>query len=110
MRKHCLEDAIPNFSQVIHTGDILVAGKNFGCGHIHFQFIARLNFRSSLGTGNDRQTDIDGIAIKNAGKTFGNYAADTGHFDGNEVYLCNPVIAAASAITGKISAPEEVEG
>ena len=32
MRKHCLEDAIPNFSQVIHTGDILVAGKNFGCG------------------------------------------------------------------------------
>ncbi len=32
MRKHCLEDAVPNFSQVIHTGDILVAGKNFGCG------------------------------------------------------------------------------
>ena len=28
----------------------------------------------------------------------------------SEVYLCNPVIAAASAITGKISAPEEVEG
>ncbi len=27
----------------------------------------------------------------------------------SEVYLCNPVIAAASAITGKISAPEEVE-
>lgn len=32
MRKHCLEDAIPNFSQVISVGDILVAGKNFGCG------------------------------------------------------------------------------
>ena len=32
MRKHCLEDAIPNFSQVISAGDILVAGKNFGCG------------------------------------------------------------------------------
>ena len=27
----------------------------------------------------------------------------------SEVYLCNPVIAAASAITGRISAPEEVE-
>ena len=32
MRKHCLEDAIPNFSEVIAPGDILVAGKNFGCG------------------------------------------------------------------------------
>ena len=32
MRAHCLEDAIPNFSQAISAGDILVAGKNFGCG------------------------------------------------------------------------------
>ena len=32
MKKHCLEDAIPNFSDVIAVGDILVAGKNFGCG------------------------------------------------------------------------------
>lgn len=32
MKKHCLEDAIPNFSEVISAGDILVAGKNFGCG------------------------------------------------------------------------------
>lgn len=32
MKKHCLEDAIPDFSEVISPGDILVAGKNFGCG------------------------------------------------------------------------------
>ena len=32
MRIHCLEDAIPHFSEVITPGDILVAGKNFGCG------------------------------------------------------------------------------
>lgn len=32
MRKHCLEDAIENFSEIIAPGDILVAGKNFGCG------------------------------------------------------------------------------
>lgn len=32
MRKHCLEDAIAHFSEVIAPGDILVAGKNFGCG------------------------------------------------------------------------------
>lgn len=32
MRAHCLEDTIPHFSEIIAPGDILVAGKNFGCG------------------------------------------------------------------------------
>jgi 3-isopropylmalate/(R)-2-methylmalate dehydratase small subunit len=32
MKKHCLEDLIPDFANVINAGDILVAGKNFGCG------------------------------------------------------------------------------
>lgn len=32
MKAHCLEDIIPDFSNVITAGDILVAGKNFGCG------------------------------------------------------------------------------
>jgi len=26
----------------------------------------------------------------------------------SEVYLCNPAVAAASAITGKIASPEEI--
>ncbi|MDD2401093.1 MAG: 3-isopropylmalate dehydratase small subunit [Clostridia bacterium] len=29
---HCLEDLIPNLPQKVQQGDILVAGKNFGCG------------------------------------------------------------------------------
>ncbi|MDX9871338.1 MAG: 3-isopropylmalate dehydratase small subunit [Clostridia bacterium] len=29
---HCLEDLIPNVKEKITPGDILVAGKNFGCG------------------------------------------------------------------------------
>lgn len=37
-----------------------------------------------------------------------NFIGRMGHPE-SEVYLCNPVIAAASAITGRISAPEEVE-
>ena len=32
MRAHCLEAVIDDFSNVIEAGDILVAGKNFGCG------------------------------------------------------------------------------
>lgn len=32
MRVHCLEDVISDYAQKITKGDILVAGKNFGCG------------------------------------------------------------------------------
>ncbi len=30
--KHCMEDADPSFPQKVGKGDIIVAGKNFGCG------------------------------------------------------------------------------
>jgi len=29
---HCMEDAAKNFAKVVKRGDIIVAGKNFGCG------------------------------------------------------------------------------
>ena len=29
---HCMEDADPDFVRKAHPGDIIVAGKNFGCG------------------------------------------------------------------------------
>ncbi len=32
LAKHCMEDADPEFSKKIKPGDIIVAGKNFGCG------------------------------------------------------------------------------
>lgn len=32
LAKHCMEDADPNFTEKINKGDIIVAGKNFGCG------------------------------------------------------------------------------
>ena len=30
--KYCMETINPNFSQAVSTGDIIVAGRNFGCG------------------------------------------------------------------------------
>ncbi len=32
LAKHCMEDADPSFAGVVQAGDIIVAGKNFGCG------------------------------------------------------------------------------
>ncbi|MCX5699671.1 MAG: 3-isopropylmalate dehydratase small subunit [Candidatus Omnitrophica bacterium] len=30
--KHCMETINPNFSQAVSPGDIIIAGRNFGCG------------------------------------------------------------------------------
>jgi 3-isopropylmalate dehydratase small subunit len=32
LKKHCMEDADPEFPNKVRPGDIIVAGKNFGCG------------------------------------------------------------------------------
>lgn len=32
MRAHCMQDVIPDYANIIAPGDVLVAGKNFGCG------------------------------------------------------------------------------
>lgn len=32
LAKHCMEDADPSFPGRVKAGDIIVAGKNFGCG------------------------------------------------------------------------------
>lgn len=32
MRAHCMQDVIPDYVNTIAPGDVLVAGKNFGCG------------------------------------------------------------------------------
>jgi 3-isopropylmalate/(R)-2-methylmalate dehydratase small subunit len=30
--KHCMENIAPHFASIVNKGDIIVAGKNFGCG------------------------------------------------------------------------------
>ncbi|MDD2421064.1 MAG: 3-isopropylmalate dehydratase small subunit [Heliobacteriaceae bacterium] len=32
LAKHCMEDADPTFPGKVRSGDLIVAGKNFGCG------------------------------------------------------------------------------
>ena len=64
---HCMEDIDPNFVKVVQPGDILVAGRNFGCGSsrehapiaikaagvdaVIAKSFARIFYRNSINTG-----------------------------------------------------------
>lgn len=67
LREHCMEDIDPGFSGRVEPGDIMVAGKNFGCGSSREQApmaikaagiscviassFARIFFRNAINTG-----------------------------------------------------------
>jgi len=67
MKKHVLEALNPRFAQEVRAGDILVAGKNFGCGSsretapdaikalgvaaVVAESFARIFFRNAIGIG-----------------------------------------------------------
>jgi len=82
--RHCMEDIDPEFSKKVSRGDIIVAGKNFGCGSSreHAQLaikgagvscvvaegFARIFYRNSINIG------LPILEIKDASKiTEGNY-------------------------------------
>jgi len=44
MAKHALEDLEPEFAQKVQPGDVIVAGKNFGCGSSREQAAACLKY------------------------------------------------------------------
>jgi len=44
MAKHALEDLDPDFAKNVKPGDIIVAGKNFGCGSSREQAATALKF------------------------------------------------------------------
>jgi len=44
MAKHALEDLDPQFAQNVKPGDVIVAGKNFGCGSSREQAAACLKY------------------------------------------------------------------
>jgi len=67
LAKHCMEDADPNFTKKVETGDVIVAGENFGCGSsrehapiaikaagiscVIAKSFARIFFRNAINTG-----------------------------------------------------------
>jgi len=44
MAKHALEDLDPEFARLVRPGDVIVAGKNFGCGSSREQAAACLKY------------------------------------------------------------------
>lgn len=44
MAKHALEDFDPDFASKVEEGDIIVAGRNFGCGSSREQAVTSLKF------------------------------------------------------------------
>ncbi len=67
LAKHCMEDADPRFAAKVEKGDIIVGGRNFGCGSsrehapiaikaagvscVIAESFARIFFRNALNTG-----------------------------------------------------------
>lgn len=76
--KHCMETIVPDFAQKVSKSDIIVAGKNFGCGSsrehapiaikgcgislVIAESFARIFFRNSINIG------LPIIELKEAGK------------------------------------------
>lgn len=67
MGTHCMEDYDPEFTKKIHKGDIIVAGKNFGCGS------SREHAPISL-----RAAGIDCVIAKSFARIFYRNAINTG--------------------------------
>ena len=44
MAKHALEDLDPSFAAQVKTGDVIVAGRNFGCGSSREQAASCLKY------------------------------------------------------------------
>ncbi len=79
--KHCLEDLDENFVKKVRKGDILVAGKNFGCGSsrehavislkaagvaaVVAESYARIFFRNAINTGLPVFVSTETAKIKN---------------------------------------------
>ena len=44
MARHALEDFDPEFASKVHEGDVIIAGKNFGCGSSREQAVTCLKY------------------------------------------------------------------
>ena len=72
--------------------------EGFACGHIgnhtavkiHADFVAVLNRLARLGAFENRQSDIQCVAVKNARKILGNHAGNARRFNGNRRVFARP--------------------
>ena len=61
--------------------------------------IALVDCFAGCGTFENRQADVDGVAVEDAGKAFGDNAADTGRLDGNGGMLAGGAAMMSPALT-----------
>ena len=82
---HCMEDADKNFAKAVKKGDIIVAGKNFGCGSsrehapiaikaagvscVIAESFARIFFRNSINIGLPIIESVEAARVIDAGDT-----------------------------------------
>ncbi len=90
LSRYLLEVVDPAFAASVRPGDVLVAGKNFGCG-------------SCCGTCGA----IPGAGVNVVSTANRNFRGRMGNAEA-AIYLASPATCAASAVRGRIADPREI--
>lgn len=105
---HCMEGARPDFSSLIKSGDVIVAGKNFGCGssreHAPISIkavgvscviavsFARIFYRNSFNIGLPIFETLDAVKIAEGDSVeVDTIKGEIKNITKNEVYRINPI-------------------
>ncbi len=97
--EHAMEGLDPDFHSKVKEGDFIVAGKNFGCGSSREHAPIALSH-----SGIKAVLAKDEICISTTNR---NFPGRMGHVE-SQTYLASPLVAAASAVTGKITDPRDL--